>query len=178
MFFKNYCSVALAKFKHKDYKGEDDMQKFFARHLKTLTISPKKKVGRNYTQWNPADIWAVKTKDQKSLEDEITKQTKNPSPDNLLKLNSHLIRLIEKKELVGISLKKIDSGGSFKLFNVDTSKNLTKLKTWKALDEFEMKEINFELRNVFENNPGKGNKGVAATTYISVSYTHLRAHET
>ena len=166
LFFKNYGSVAWAKFKHKDYKGEDDMQKFFARHLKTLTISPKKKVGRNYTQWNPADIWAVKTKDQKSLEDEITKQTKNPSPDNLLKLNSHLIRLIEKKELVGISLKKIDSGGSFKLFNVDTSKNLTKLKTWKALDEFEMKEINFELRNVFENNPGKGNKGVAATTYI------------
>ena len=36
-------------------------------------------MGRSYQQWNPADIWAVKTKDQKSLEDEITQQTENPS---------------------------------------------------------------------------------------------------
>ena len=46
------------------------------------------------------------------------------------KLNNHLIELMEKKELIGISLKKIESGGSFKLFNVDSSKLLTNLKTW------------------------------------------------
>ena len=56
---------------------------------------------------------------------------------------------MEKKELIGISLKKIESGGSFKLFNVDSSKLLTNLKTWKALDSFEMDDIHFELRNVF-----------------------------
>ena len=176
LFFKNYGATKWAKFKHKDYKNEDDMQVFFAKHLKTLTIAPNKKVGRSYQQWNPADIWAVKTKSQKSLEDEITKQTKNPSPDNLWKLNGHLIELMEKNELVGISLKKIESGGTFKLFNVDSSKLLTNLKAWKALDKFEMKDIHFKIRNVFENNPGQadaragakafGGKGVAATTYI------------
>ena len=62
--------------------------------------------------------------------------------------------------------KKIEKDGSYKIFNVDSSKYLTNLKSWKALDEFEMKDIKFELRNVFENNPGKGGKGVAATTYI------------
>ena len=166
LFFENYGSVKWAPFKHKDYKGEQDMQVFFVKHLKTLEQAPGKKVGRNYEQWNPADIWAVKRTQQVSLEKEITEATKNPSSENLLKLNNHLIELMEKKELIGISLKKIESGGSFKLFNVDSSKLLTNLKTWKALDSFEMDDIHFELRNVFENNPGKGGKGVAATNYI------------
>ena len=166
IFFQKYGSVKWAKFKHKDYKSEKDMQVFFVKHLKTLTTAPGVKVGRNYEQWNPADIWAVKRTDQKTLEDEITTATKNPSADNLMKLNTHIITLMEDDELVGISLKKIESGGSFKIFNVDSSKLLTNLKAWKALDKFEMKDIKFELRNVFENNPGNAPKSVAATTYI------------
>ena len=166
IFFEYYGQTKWAKFKHMDYKGERDMQVFFMEHLKSLTIAPGKKVGRTYQQWNPADIWAVKRTEQKSLEDEITQATENPSADNLMKLNTHLIRLLENKELVGISLKKIDSGGSYKLFNVDSSKLLTNLKSWKALETFEMKDIKFELRNVFENNTGKGGKGVAVTNYI------------
>ena len=142
------------------------MQVFFIDHLKTLEQAPGKKVGRNYEQWNPADIWAVKRSEQSTLEDEITQATKNPSADNLMKLNTHIITLMEDKELVGISLKKIESGGSFKLFNVDSSKLLTNLKSWKALEAFEMKDIRLEIRNVFANNPGKGGKGIAATNYI------------
>jgi hypothetical protein len=131
-----------------DYEGERDMQVFFMEHLKSLTIAPGKKVGRTYQQWNPADIWAVKRTEQKSLEDEITQATKNPSADNLMKLNTHLIRLLEDKELVGISLKKIDSGGSYKLFNVDSSKLLTNLTSWKALETFEMKDIKIDVTRI------------------------------
>ena len=166
LFFQNYSRVTWAKFKHKDYKDERDMQVFFIEHLKTLEESPGVKVGRNYEQWNPADIWAVKRTEQNTLEDEITEATKNPSADNLMKLNTHIVRLMEKKELVGISLKKITSGGSFKLYNVDSSKLLTNLKAWKALDKFEMDDISFELRNVFGNFKGKGGQGIAATNYI------------
>ena len=166
LFFQNYGRTTWAKFKHKDYKDERDMQVFFSEHLKTLEQAPNVKVGRNYEQWNPADIWAVKRTEQSTLEDEITEATKNPSADNLMKLNTHIIKLMEKKELVGISLKKITSGGSFKLYNVDSSKLITNLKAWKALDKFEMDDIRFELRNVFGNFPGLGGKGIAATNYI------------
>ena len=166
LFFENYSDVKWAPFKHNKYKGKKDMQVFFSDHLKTLTTSPGVKVGRTYEQWNPADLWAVKRTEQKTLEDEITEATKNPSPDNLMKLNTHIVKLMEKKELVGISLKKIESGGSFKIFNVDSSKLLTNLKAWKALEEFEMKDISFELRNVFENNKGQQANSVAATNYI------------
>ena len=143
------------------------MQVFFSDHLKTLTTAPGIKVGRTYEQWNPADIWAVKRTEQSTLEDEITEATKNPSSENLMKLNTHIVKLMEKKELVGISLKKIESGGTYKIFNVDSSKYLTNLKSWKALDKFEMKDIKFELRNVFGNFPGRGGEGIAATTYIN-----------
>ena len=167
IFFHYYGQTKWAKFKHMDYKGERDMQVFFMEHLKTLTTAPGVKVGRTYQQWNPADIWAVKRSEQSTLEQEITNATKNPSSDNLMKLNLHIVKLMENDDLVGISLKKIDpGGGSYKIFNVDSSKLLTNLKSWKALDKFGMKDIRFELRNAFANNPGKGGQGVAATNYI------------
>jgi hypothetical protein len=165
IFFQKYGKTEWAKFKHMDYKNERDMQVFFVEHLQTLTTSPGVTVGRTYQQWNPADIWAVKRTQQRSLEKEITEATKNPSPDNLMKLNLHIVKLLEDKELVGISLKKIESGGTYKIFNVDSSKYLTNLKSWKALDAFGMRDIKFELRNVFGNFPGKGG-GIAASNYI------------
>ena len=167
LFFKHYSSVTWAPFKHNKYKGQRDMQVFFSEHLQSLTTSPGVKVGRTYEQWNPADLWAVKRTEQKTLEDEITEATKNPSADNLMKLNTHIVKLLEKKELVGISLKKIESGGTYKIFNVDSSKYLTNLKSWKALEIFKMNDIKFELRNVFGNFPGRGGEGIAATTYIN-----------
>ena len=166
LFFENYGRYKWAKFKHKAYQGQRDMQSFFNEHLKNLTLAPGVTAGRNYEQWNPADLWAVKRSDQKSLEEEIEAETKSPSADNLIKLNTHLVKLMEKNELVGISLKKIDSGGTFKIFNVDSSKLLTNLKSFKKLEEFDMSDIHFELKNVFENFPGKPSNVPAATNYI------------
>tara|TARA_E500000331_G_C17223346_1_gene699188 strand:- start:143 stop:1705 length:1563 start_codon:yes stop_codon:yes gene_type:complete len=167
IFFQKYGRTTWAKFKHKDYKNEKDMQVFFNNHLETLEQAPGVQNTRNYEQWNPADIWAVKRSEQGTLEKEITEVNKNPNANNLMKLNSHLIKLLEDKELVGISLKKIDpGGGSFKIFNVDSSKALTNLKAWKPLTTFKMNDIRLELRNVFENNPGNKGRGKAATNYI------------
>jgi len=167
LFFKNYSRSTWSSFKHQDYRGQRDMQVFFKEHLKSLEKAPNVKAG-NYTQWNPADIWAVKTTEQRSLEKEITDASKSPSSNTLMKLNSHLVKLMEKKELVGISLKKIESGDipKFKIYNVDSSKLLTALKAFTELEMFDMKDIHFELRNVFGIFPGKGG-APAATTYVS-----------
>ena len=177
LFFKNYSRSTWATFKHKDYKGQRDMQVFFAEHLKTLQGDPGiEDKARNYTQWNPADIWAVKRSEQGTLEQEIEKASKSPSANTLMKLNIHIVKLMEKKELVGISLKKIESGDmpKFKIYNVDSSRLLTNLKAFSKLEEFGMGDIYFELRNVFANFPGNESassssslkKVPAATTYI------------
>ena len=167
LFFKHYGRTTWAPFKHNKYKNQRDMQVFFSEHLQTLSVAPGVTVGRTYEQWNPADLWAVKRSEQSTLEDEITEATKNPNPESLMKLNLHIVKLLEKKELVGISLKKIESGGTYKIFNVDSSKLLTNLKSWKALETFTMKDIRFELRNIFANFKGRGGEGtIAATNYI------------
>jgi len=178
LFFKNYSRSTWAPFKHKAYKNQKDMQVFFSKHLKSLQGDPNiEDKARNYEQWNPADIWAVKRTEQKSLENEIEEASKSPNANTLMKLNTHIIKLMEKKELVGVSLKKINSGDTphFKIYNVDSSKLLTNLKAFSKLEEFNMKDIYFELRNLFGNFPGNETavpssplkKVPAATTYIT-----------
>tara|TARA_B100001094_G_C18134583_1_gene774280 strand:- start:86 stop:1705 length:1620 start_codon:yes stop_codon:yes gene_type:complete len=174
LFFKNYGRYTWAKFKHQD-SGQRDMQVFFKEHLKTLESAPGV-TRRNYTQWNPADIYAVKRSEQGTLETEIKEASKSPNANTLMKLNNHMVKLMEKKELVGISLKKIKSGDTphFKLYNVDDSKLLSNLKAFTALETFKMDDIYFELRNVLANFPGTKaasqssplTKVPAATTYF------------
>ena len=177
LFFKNYSRATWTTFKHKDYRNQRDMQVFFTEHLKSLQGDPGiEDKARNYTQWNPADIWAVKRSEQATLEKEIEEASRSPNANTLMKLNTHIVKLMERKELVGISLKKIESGDTpkFKIFNVDSSKLLTNLKAFSKLEEFDMQDIHFELRNVFANFPGKEaavsssplTKVPAATTYI------------
>ena len=178
LFFKNYSRSTWAPFKHKAYKNQKDMQVFFSKHLKSLQGDPGiEDKSRNYEQWNPADIWAVKRSEQSTLEKEIEEASKSPNANTLMKLNIHIVKLMEKKELVGVSLKKINSGDTphFKIYNVDSSKLLTNLKAFSKLEEFDMKDIYFELRNLFGNFPGNETavpssplkKVPAATTYIT-----------
>ena len=177
LFFKNYSRATWSPFKHKA-SGDNDMQVFFSKHLKKLQGDPGiEDKARNYEQWNPADLWAVKTTEQRALEVEIEEASKTPNANTLMKLNTHIVKLMEKKELVGISLKKINSGDEphFKIYNVDSSKLLTNLKAFSKLEEFDMKDIHFELRNVFGNFPGNESadsssplkKVPAATNYIT-----------
>ena len=54
---------------------------------------------------------------------------------------------------MGKSLKKIDSGDTphFKIYNVDSSKLLTALKSFTELEEFDMNHINSKENNDFIN---------------------------
>ena len=87
LFFKNYSRATWAPLKHKDYRGQDDMQVFFKNHLRTLERSPGVAAG-TYEQWNPSDLYAVKRSDQGSLQSEIEEASKRPSANNLMKLKS------------------------------------------------------------------------------------------
>ena len=165
LFFDNYSSATWAPFKHKDYKKQRDPQVFFKEHLKNLEREPGVKAG-TYEQWNPSDLYAVKTAQLRTLESDIKEASSSPNANTLLKLNADLITLMEKNELVGISLKKIQSGdkATFKIFNVEDSKLLSALKSFKALEKFDMKDIHFSLKNIFQNFYFKG--APAATTSI------------
>ena len=142
---KEYSNPAWSEFEY----GNKSFTQFFADHIGKLhrDLDPKVPVQR-YERWNPSDIWAVKT----GRMDEIKKQLKKQiSPQTVLtELNSILIGLMEKNELVGISLKKIDKkqGGNIKLYNVDTSAALKALDSYANLEEFDMKDIHFEPDNI------------------------------
>ena len=71
LFFANYSKATWAPFKHKDFKGQRDVQVFFKEHLKKLEKAPGVSAG-TYEQWNPSDLYAVKRTELASLEKEIT----------------------------------------------------------------------------------------------------------
>ena len=59
---------------------------------------------------------------------------------------------MEKKELVGISLKKIESGGSYKIYNVDSSKLLS------VMGDFKFIPLDEGIRRVYDTFSERYNK--------------------
>ena len=142
---KEYSQPSWAEFEY----GNESFVKFFEKHMDKLhrDLDPKVKVGR-YERWNPSDIWAVKTGRMDEIKDQLKKQI---SPQTVLtEVNGILINLMEKNELVGISLKKIDKnqGGKIRLYNVDTSAALKALDSYANLERFTIKDIHFEPDNI------------------------------
>lgn len=142
---KEYSQPSWAEFEY----GNESFVKFFEKHIKKLhrDLDPKVPVQR-YERWNPSDIWAVKTGKMDEIKKELKKQI---SPQTVLtEINGILIDLMEKNELVGISLKKIDKnqGGNIKLYNVETSAALKALDSYANLEKFDMKDIYFEPDNI------------------------------
>jgi len=134
---------------------------FFKKHMGKLhkDFDPKIKVGK-YETWNPSDIWAVK----KGKTDDIKNMLKKSIGKQaiLLEVNAILINLMENDDLVGISLKKIDSksSGNIKLFNVDTSDKLKALKSYARIELYDMDDISFEPDNILTLK--------SVTTYIRI----------
>ena len=87
----------------------------------------------------------------------------DPTPQSLIEINTILIELMEKNppDLVGISLKmvKYKNNAHVRLFNVDTSPILRKLKSFIPLEQYTMKDIHFEPDNIINLN--------AVTTYVN-----------
>ena len=103
-----------------------------------------------YTGWSPSDVWAVRNKEavQKRLKGAID----DPTPQSLIEINTILVELMEKNppQLVGISLKMIKwkNNAHIRLFNVDNSPILKKLKSFIPLESYTMKDIKFEPDNI------------------------------
>ena len=149
-FFDIYSSGTWEDFEF----GSQDFVTFFKDHMDHLNRDFKNPDGTEpagkYETWNPADIWAVKKGRMNSLKTEIKKAI--PDPSHLLELNNLLIKYMESKDLVGISLKKVNypREAQIHLHNVDTSSQLKKLKAFSKIEQYDMNDISFEPDNILE----------------------------
>jgi len=126
----------------------DSFVKFFERRMKKLTRGGGVAAGR-YETWNPADVYAVKG--MTNVKRDIDKAIKNPDPNNLTELNSVLINLMEREELVGISLKKVNQGANAEihLHNVESSGALKALTSFSKMERYSMNDIHFRVDSIF-----------------------------
>jgi hypothetical protein len=83
---------------------EDAISKAFGRVKRQTNLSSEDK-------WNPADIWMVEKGEKQRIKKELDSQ--NTIDD----LNNTLLQLFNNKELIGISLKKIESNASISVKN-------------------------------------------------------------
>lgn len=82
----------------------------------------RKIYNKRYSTWNPSDIWIIKEnkKDEikKLLKQIANQKTKREKDASLERLNDILSDLLVKKELIGVSLKKITGEPRFVFVNV------------------------------------------------------------
>ena len=153
-FIQKYSPSKWSKF---EYHG-DDWVTFWSKFIKKVKTQDGSFVG-DYTTWNPSDIWAVKNK--KECNDRIDAAFKSDKGDpRLSKLNNLLIEMMTDKQLVGISLKKIEgSGAKLEEKNLDPkSMKLSEVVTLKS------KDIDLQLDNIVQQEK--------VTTYIKYAATH------
>lgn len=99
--------------------GTGSFMDFIKDVLKSINQNSSSKI--RYEQWNPADIWMIKRGSISKIKQEIRKNTKGRS-QTIYELNDLLKDLIRRKELIGISLKKIGKGDAkFIYVNIDMS---------------------------------------------------------
>ena len=137
---------------------KQDFVHFWSKFIKTVKTNEGKPVG-DYTTWNPSDIWAVKNK--KTVNDAIDKAFKADKKDpKLSKLNNLLIKLMTDKELVGISLKKIEGTGA----HMEEMNITPKSMKLSEVVELKMSDIELQLDNIVQQEK--------VTTYIKFAQTH------
>ena len=121
--------------------------KFFETHIKNKvvanTIKPLDLV-KKYTEWNPADIWAVY--EMKKVKEEIDKNI-TPKTSNVAELNNLLINLFKERKLIGLSLKKIAPKQSATLKFVNITPSNMKMA---EIEEYKMNDIEIVVDNIFE----------------------------
>ena len=143
-FLKEYGKDKWAPF---EYHG-NDLVHFFSKEIQQVArdLDPFVPAGK-YTTWNPADIFAAY--DMPAIKQKIESEIKRKEPitQTLVELNNILVGLMEKKKLVGISLKKVKHGNKAEihLHNVESSSILK----FEKLEKYVMKDIKFSLKNIF-----------------------------
>ena len=158
-FIKEYSNKKWSEFEY----GDKSFVKFFTDEIlpKVSRSGGGKADAGKYTAWNPADIWAVRNK--KEVQKRLKGAIDDPTPQSLIEINTILVELMEKNppDLVGISLKmiKYKNNAHVRLFNVDNSPILKKLKSFIPLEQYTMKDIHFEPDNIINLK--------AVTTYVN-----------
>ena len=174
-FIKEYSDKKWSTFEYG--KEKMDFVTFFSQEILPFVSRSgggKSDAGK-YTGWSPSDIWAVRNKSavQKKIKDAMG-DGKKPKPQSLLEINTILVKLMEKKppDLVGISLKmiKYKQNAHVRLFNVETSPILKQLKSFIPLEEYTMKDIEFEPDNAINLK--------SATTYVNYKNKDFRINIT
>tara|TARA_B100000282_G_scaffold290862_1_gene262349 strand:- start:43 stop:1602 length:1560 start_codon:yes stop_codon:yes gene_type:complete len=166
-FIAEYSKPNWEKFAY----GNDDFVTFFSKYI----IDPKlglyndfdEKIKVNkYTEWNPADIYAVK--DMKKVKGELDEIFHKGDKDNIgasmVELNGYLMDMLKKKKLVGISLKKI----SDKTIGILEERNtkILKFKDPHVEDKnFTMSDIKFVIDNIWDG------KFVSTTVKYGTSFS-------
>lgn len=121
--------------------------KFFETHIKNKTVATNLEpldLVKKYTEWNPADIWAVYQ--MRKVKEKIDKNI-TPKISNVMELNNILINLFKERKLVGLSLKKIapKQSATLKFVNI-TPSNMKIAK----IEKYKMSDIEFAVDNIFE----------------------------
>tara|TARA_S200000501_G_C20833624_1_gene748407 strand:+ start:51 stop:1523 length:1473 start_codon:yes stop_codon:yes gene_type:complete len=145
-FLKKYSDPKWAPFEY----DKQDLVHFFSDEIKQVArdLEPFVPAGK-YTTWNPADIFAAydMPKIKRTIKDEIKR--KEPITQTLVELNNILVTLMEKEQLVGISLKKVKQGNKAEihLYNVQASSILKMEK----LEKYTMSNVKLEYDNIWES---------------------------
>ena len=146
----------LAKYKSSSWKefkyGDGSFVDLFETYIKEEGLYSDFEKGikvQKYTEWNPSDIYAVKN--PKTVKTELDKIFKKKNKKNkgahLGRLNAYLIELIDKKQLVGLSLKQIKDNMRAILEVRNTER--TKFKDPHIEDaNFNMNDIKFQIDNI------------------------------
>ena len=158
-FIDEYKKKSWSTFEYGNEKM--DFVTFFSKKIlpKVSRSGGGKADAGKYTAWNPSDIWAVRNKSQ--VQKRLKGAIEDPTPQSLIEINNILVELMEKEELVGISLKmvKYKNEAHIRLFNVEKSTALKKLKSFVPLEQYTMKDIHFEPDNIINLK--------AVTTYVN-----------
>jgi len=141
----------LKKFQSSDWDifryDDQSFVKFFETHIRNKVLARNLKpldLVKKYTEWNPADIWAVykMNKVKELIDKNIT-----PKTSNVMELNNLLINLFEDKKLIGLSLKKIAPRKEAKLKFVNITPASMKMA---EIEKYKAKDIEFVVDNIFQ----------------------------
>jgi hypothetical protein len=128
-----------------EYDESDNFMEFIKDVLSEVTLDGKKV---QYKNWNPSDVWMIKDGSKQKVKEFIRRNISRSSRSQTIhELNALLRILIRRKELIGLSLKKIGRGNAKFIYvniNIQTKDIFDGIEDVKKMKDI---VINFGLDN-------------------------------
>ena len=152
-FLKQFGKSDWSKFK---YGSNDDFMEFIKDILSEVTLDNKK---IKYGNWNPTDIWMIKKGSEMEVKKFIRKNINRSSRSQTIhELNALLRMLIRKKELIGLSLKKVGKGDAKFIYvniNISTEDSINEnIENIKSLKDVVL-DLSLDAKNKFKDQQAK-----------------------